>query len=69
MATVQAAVIAAVTQAIALLVAFAVINSTQAGVIVATTVAVVNAAFLIANAIENHGKPVPPAKLPGISTR
>jgi hypothetical protein len=69
MVTVQAAVVAAITQAIALLVAFAVINSTQAGVIVATTVAVVNAAFLIANAIENHGKAPAPVKLPGVSTK
>lgn len=63
LSTIQAAVIAAVTQVVALLVGFAWITNTEAGAIISCATAVVNAAFVIAVAIENHGK-VPPAPAP-----
>lgn len=56
LSNIQAAVIAAVTQIVALIVAFGVVNSQTAGVLIAACVSVVNAGFLVANSIENHGK-------------
>lgn len=47
----QSAIIAAVTQIVALVVSFGVINSIEAGAIISASSAVVNAAFLIAAAI------------------
>jgi hypothetical protein len=63
LSTFQAAIIAAISQIAALLVSFAIINSTEAGVITSASMAIVNAAFVVGNAIENHGKSkTPPAK-------
>ena len=56
MENIQAAIVAAITQAVALIVAFGVINNTTAGVIISCASAVVNAAFVIGNALEQHAK-------------
>ena len=56
MQTIQAAVIAAVTQIIAVIVGFGVINNTAAGTVVTAATAVVNLGFLLAGSIESHGK-------------
>lgn len=53
LSNIQAAIIAAVAQIVALLVSFAVVNSTEAGVIISSSTAVVNAAFLIATALHS----------------
>ena len=56
MQTVQSAVIAAVGQIVALIVAFGVMNNTLAGAVVSASTALVGAGFVVAQAIENHGK-------------
>lgn len=47
----QSAIIAAVTQIVALVVGFGIVDSTVAGEIVAASTAVVNAAFILGNAL------------------
>lgn len=70
MQTIQAAIVAAITQAVALVVAFGVINNTTAGVIISASAAVVNAAFVVGQAIENHGKSTaPPAPAPAAAKK
>lgn len=51
---IPAAIIAAVTQIVALVVAFGVIDNTTAGIVISAATATVNAAFLIANAMHAH---------------
>jgi hypothetical protein len=57
LSTIQTAVIAAVSQILSLVVAFGVMDSVTEGIVVSATTALVNAAFVVANAVENHGKP------------
>lgn len=49
----QASVLATISQIIAFVAGFGVINSTQTGIIIAMATAAVNAAFLIANSIHH----------------
>jgi hypothetical protein len=56
MTNIQAAVTAAITQIVALVVAFGVVTNTEAGVIIAASTAVVNAAVVIGAAIEGYAK-------------
>lgn len=56
LSTVQSAIIAALTQAVALVVAFGVINNTTAGVVISCATAVVNAAFVVGTALVEHAK-------------
>lgn len=60
--TLQAAVLAAISQILSLFVAFGIMSSTTEGIVVSATAALVNAAFVIAQAIENHGKAAPAGK-------
>jgi hypothetical protein len=53
--TVQAAIIAAATQIVSLLVSFAILSSAKQGIVISATTALVNAAFIIGQAVENHG--------------
>jgi len=55
--TVQAAIIAAATQIVSLLVSFAILSSAKQGIVISATTALVNAAFIIGQAVENHGRP------------
>lgn len=53
----QAAIIAAVTQVLALVVSFGVLSDTTQAVVISAVTALINAAFLVAHALHNAHKP------------
>lgn len=54
LSNVQSAVIAAVSQIVGVIVAFGIIDSNSAGIVITASISVVNAAFLVASAIHAH---------------